>query len=127
MNPFAVIIALAIEFSLPLLPVPGSFVMALVQTTAGIFLVGLGSGLYLIAHLGPGPRDGLMTGLQRLTRLPIALVRAGLEISVVLVGWTLGGTVGPGTLLFALGIGPAVSLGLYLVARVSKAPLVPQL
>lgn len=122
----AVIIALAIEFSLPFLPVPGSVVMALVQTTAGILLVGLGSGLYLIAHLGPGPRDGLMTGLQRLTRLPIALVRAGLEISVVLVGWTLGGTVGPGTLLFALGIGPAVSLGLFLVAKVSKAPLVPQ-
>ena len=72
---------------------------------------------YLIANLGPGPRDGLMTGIQRITNFPIAAVRAGIEITVVSIGWYLGGTVGVGTLLFAFGIGPAVALGLYLVGK----------
>ena len=80
-------------------------------------MVGLGSGFYLIANLGPGPRDGLMTGLQRKTNLPIALVRALMEITVVSIGWYLGGTVGIGTLLFAFGVGPAVALGLFLVNK----------
>ena len=82
-----------------------------------VLLVGLGSGFYLIANLGPGPRDGLMTGIQRITNFPIAAVRAGIEITVVSIGWYLGGTVGVGTLLFAFGIGPAVALGLYLVGK----------
>jgi len=81
-------------------------------------LVGLGSGFYLIANLGPGPRDGLMTGLQWKTNLPIALIRVFLEITVVSIGWYLGGTVGIGTLLFAFGVGPAVALGLYLVNNI---------
>ena len=74
--------------------------------------------IYLIANWGPGPRDGLMTGLQRKTNLPIALVRAFLEISVVSIGWYLGGIVGIGTLLFAFGIGPAVALGLFIVNKI---------
>ena len=78
-----------------------------------LLVTGLGGAIYLIANLGPGPRDGLMTGLQELTGLPIAWVRAGLEVSVVVIGFGLGGTVGLGTLLFAFGIGPAVALGLY--------------
>ena len=57
-----------------------------------VLLVGLGSGFYLIANLGPGPRDGLMTGIQRITNFPIAAVRAGIEITVVSIGWYLGGT-----------------------------------
>ena len=81
------------------------------------FIVGLGSGIYLIANLGPGPRDGLMTGLTKKTNLPIALVRSFLEVSAVLIGWYLGGTVGIGTLIFAFGIGPTVALGLYLVDK----------
>ena len=81
-------------------------------------LVGLGSGIYLIANLGPGPRDGLMTGLTRVTNLPIAFVRASIAISVVLIGWYLGGTVGIGTLIFAFGIGPAVAASLYLVNKI---------
>ena len=85
-----------------------------------VFFVGLGSGFYLIANLGPGPRDGLMTGLQKKTNLPIALVRAFLEISAVSIGWYLGGTVGIGTLLFAFGIGPAVALGLTIVNKLFK-------
>ena len=113
----AVIISAAIEFSLPYLPQPELYLFKFVETVIGILLVGLGSGLYLIANLGPGPRDGLMTGLQRVTDLPVAWVRTGIELIAVVCGWFLGGVVGLGTLLFALGIGPAVSLGLYLVSR----------
>jgi len=117
----AIIISAAIEFSLPHLPHPELFVFKFVQTLVGILLVGLGSGLYLIANLGPGPRDGLMTGIQRVTNFPVAWVRMGIEIVAVTLGWFLGGVAGLGTLLFAVGIGPAVSLGLYLVSGFSKA------
>ena len=82
-----------------------------------VIIVGVGSGFYLIANLGPGPRDGLMTGLQQKTNFPIALVRAFLEITVVSIGWYLGGTFGIGTLIFAFGVGPTVALGLYLVDK----------
>ena len=67
-----------------------------------MLIVGLGGGIYLVANLGAGPRDGLMIGLQQKTNLPIALVRGVLEITVMSVGWYLGGTVGVGTLMFAL-------------------------
>ena len=92
----------------------------LIVGSVGVVLVGFGSGIYLTANLGPGPRDGLMTGLQRVTQYPIAWVRVCIEVSVVVVGWVLGGTVGVGTLLFAFGIGPAVALGLHLVAKINK-------
>jgi len=109
----AVIISLAIEFSLPYLPSSEVYALQILETTVGILLVGFGSGIYLIANLGPGPRDGLMTGLQRVSRQPVARVRTAIEITVVFFGWLLGGTVGLGTLMFAFGIGPAVSMGLY--------------
>ena len=80
----------------------------------------LGSGIYIIANLGPAPRDGLMTGLTKKTQLPIALIRATLEISAVISRWYLGGTVGFGTIIFAFGIGPAVALGIYIVDKVTK-------
>ena len=83
-----------------------------------VLLTGLGGGIYLIANLGAGPRDGLMVGLQIKTNLPIAAVRAAMEITVVCIGWYLGGTVGIGTLLFAFGIGPCVALGLFLVNKI---------
>ena len=83
-----------------------------------MLIVGLGGGIYLVANLGAGPRDGLMVGLQKKTNLPIALVRGAIEITVMSVGWYLGGIVGLGTLLFAFGIGPAVALGLYLVGKI---------
>ena len=76
--------------------------------------------MYLIANLGPGPRDGLMTGLQKKTNAPIALVRVCIEIIVVLLGWFLGGIFGIGTLIFAIGIGPSVALGLKLIKVLSK-------
>ena len=113
----AVIIAAAIELFLPYLPVPESYGLKIVESAIGILMVGFGSGLYLVAHLGPGPRDGLMTGLTKLTNLPIALVRSFLEISAVFAGWYLGGTVGVGTLIFAFGVGPCVALGLFLVNK----------
>ena len=73
--------------------------------------------MYLIANLGPGPRDGLMTGLQRISDFPIAWVRSGIELTVVLIGWILGGIVGIGTLVFAFGIGPSVAISIYLLAK----------
>ncbi|NKB32202.1 MAG: hypothetical protein GKR91_03810 [Pseudomonadales bacterium] len=117
----AVIIAAAIEISLPYLPSPENYAMKIVETALGILMVGFGSGLYLIAHLGAGPRDGLMTGLQRVSGLPIAWVRTSIEITAVAFGWVLGGTVGVGTVMFALGIGPAVSIGLFTVHRFSQS------
>ncbi len=112
-----IIIAAMIDFSIIFIETPASYVGQLTMAVVAVLLVGLGSGIYLIANLGPGPRDGLMTGIQRKTNLPIATVRAFLEITVVTIGWYLGGTVGVGTLLFAFGIGPAVALGLFIVKK----------
>ena len=94
-----------------------SFFFELLLVLAGILLVGFGTAMYLIANLGPGPRDGLMTGLQKKTNAPIALVRTSIEVVVVLLGWFLGGIVGVGTLLYALGIGSAVAIFLYLFSK----------
>ena len=113
----AVIIALMIDISLSFIETPSTYFSQMLMAIFAVLLVGLGSGFYLIANLGPGPRDGLMTGLQKKTNLPIASVRAFLEISVVSIGWYLGGTVGIGTLLFAFGVGPSVALGLYIVHK----------
>ena len=112
-----IIIAGMIDITLSFFDAPSSIWMKYFLAFFSVLLVGLGSGIYLIANLGPGPRDGLMTGLTKLTNLPIALVRAFLEISAVLAGWYLGGTVGAGTLIFAFGIGPCVALGLFLVNK----------
>jgi hypothetical protein len=116
----ALIIAAVIGLSLPFLPTPTSGLLQVIESVVGIMLIGLGSAMYLIAKLGPGPRDGLMTGLQRLTGFPIASVRTVIEIAVLSAGWLLGGAVGFGTLLFAFGVGPALSVGLMLVLWVSK-------
>ena len=113
----AIIIAVMIDVCLNFVQTPDTFIAKILLAFFSVFLVGLGSGFYLIANLGPGPRDGLMTGLQRKTNLPIALVRVLMEITVVSIGWYLGGTAGIGTLLFAFGVGPAVALGLFLVNK----------
>ena len=113
-----IIIAGMIDITLSFFDTPSSIWMKYFLAFFSVLLVGLGSGIYLVANLGPGPRDGLMTGLTKLTNLPIALVRAFLEISAVLAGWYLGGTVGAGTLIFAFGIGPCVALGLFLVNKI---------
>ena len=113
----AVIIAVMIDVCIKYVPTPDNYIYQLMLGIAAVLIVGFGGGIYLIANLGAGPRDGLMIGLQKKTNLPIAIVRAFLEISVVSIGWYLGGTVGLGTLLFAFGIGPAVALGLFIVDK----------
>ena len=113
----ALIIALMIDLCIKFVPTPSNYFDQLILALISVVTVGIGGAIYLVSNLGAGPRDGLMIGLQKKTNLPIALVRAILEISVVSIGWYLGGTVGAGTLLFAFGIGPCVALGLYLVDK----------
>ena len=112
-----VLISIIIDLSTPILPYPKSFLFQIIQSIIAVFIVGLGSGFYLTANLGPGPRDGLMTGLQNLTNQPIALIRTVIEVSAVCLGFYLGGIVGIGTLLFAFGIGPSVSIGIFIVIK----------
>ena len=113
----ALIIAIMIDLCIKYVPTPSNYIYQLLLAVISVILVGIGGGIYLVSNLGAGPRDGLMIGLQKLTNFPIAVVRGTLEISVVSIGWYLGGTVGIGTLLFAFGIGPCVALGLYLVDK----------
>ena len=113
----ALIIALMIDFCIKFIPTPSNYFYQLTLAIVSVISVGIGGGIYLVSNLGAGPRDGLMVGLKKLTNFPIAAVRGTLEISVVSVGWYLGGTVGIGTILFAFGIGPCVALGLFLVNR----------
>ncbi len=115
-----ILISIVIDLTIPILPYPKSFSFQIIQSVVAVFVVGLGSGFYLTANLGPGPRDGLMTGLQNLTNQPIALIRTIIEVSAVGVGFYLGGIVGIGTLLFAFGIGPTVSLGIFIVMKYFK-------
>ena len=115
-----ILISIVIDLTIPILPYPKSFLLQIVQSVLAVFVVGLGSGFYLTANLGPGPRDGLMTGLQNLTNQPIALIRTIIEVSAVGIGFYLGGIVGIGTLLFAFGIGPTVSLGIFIVMKYFK-------
>ena len=114
------IIAGTIDLTLPYLPSPIEYPSQVLQAAIGIMTIGLGSGFYLTANLGPGPRDGLMVGLQRITDLPIITVRTALELMVVVTGWLMGGLVGLGTIMFVFGIGPAVAGGLYFVGVLFK-------
>ena len=114
------IIAGTIDLTLPYLPSPNEYPNQVLQAAIGIMTIGLGSGFYLTANLGPGPRDGLMVGLQRITDLPIITVRTALELMVVITGWFMGGLAGLGTIMFVFGIGPAVAGGLYLVGVLFK-------
>jgi uncharacterized membrane protein YczE len=113
----ALIIGLMIDVCIKFVPTPENYFYQIFLAFIAILTVGLGGGIYLVSNLGAGPRDGLMIGLQKKTKLPIAVVRATLEITVMSIGWYLGGTVGVGTLLFAFGIGPAVALSLYIVVK----------
>ncbi len=116
----AIIISIMIDVCIKFVPTPENYLYQIILAVLAVLTVGIGGGIYLVANLGPGPRDGLMVGLQKKTNLPIAAVRALLEISAVSIGWFLGGTVGIGTLLFAFGIGPAVALGLFLTGKIFK-------
>ena len=116
----AIIIASAIDLTLPYLPQPDDITFKIIQACFGILVVGLGSGIYLCSNLGPGPRDGLMIGLQKQTNASLPAIRTIIELLAVISGWLLGGVVGIGTILFVFGIGPCVGIGLTLVEKVSK-------
>lgn len=111
----AVLVGVALDATVGLAGGPHPPALRVVLLLGGVALVALGSGVYLGVALGPGPRDGLMTGLHRRTGLPLAGVRAGIEVSALVLGALLGGTWGVGTLVFALTIGPGVVLALRLV------------
>jgi uncharacterized membrane protein YczE len=119
----AVVIAVAIDAMLRVLPQPHAEVGRLVVVLAAIACIGIGSGLYLTTWLGPGPRDGWMTGLARRTGVPIATVRLSIELTALLSGWLLDGRVGLGTVVFALTIGYAVSLAMAALGKLSSSGL----
>jgi len=103
-----VVIGLAVDAALAVLVTPSGLAAKAGLLVGGLVLNGLAGGLYIGSQLGPGPRDGLMTGLALRTGASIRLVRTGLELTVLAVGWLLGGPVGIGTVLYALAIGPLV-------------------
>jgi uncharacterized membrane protein YczE len=105
-----VVIGLAVDATLGLLSAPEGLLARAAMLVAGVVLNGLAGGLYIGSQLGPGPRDGLMTGLAARTGWSLRLVRTGIEVTVLAVGWLLGGTVGLGMVLYAVSIGPLVHL-----------------
>ena len=110
-------IALFIEIGIHIFPAQEDYFLGVIFALIGIALVGAGSALYITCGLGPGPRDGAMTGLHRVTGIRVSRVRLAIEVTVLSAGWALGGTVGLGTLLFALLIGNSVAISLGLLAR----------
>jgi uncharacterized membrane protein YczE len=106
----ALVVGLATDAALLLLAAPEALAAQVVLMVAGVVLNGLATALYIGAQLGPGPRDGLMTGLVRRTGWSVRGVRTSIEVTVVAVGWSLGGVVGIGTVVYALAIGPLVQL-----------------
>jgi uncharacterized membrane protein YczE len=115
-----VVIAAAIQIGVTFFPQSNSFVIAIFYCLIGISLVGIGSAFYITCGLGSGPRDGLMTAIHTRSGIRIGRVRLGIEALVLVLGATLGGTVGVGTLLFALFIGQSIAISLGVVARVTS-------
>jgi uncharacterized membrane protein YczE len=109
------LVGTSMQFVLWLVPPIDHLAAQIGMLVGGILLVALASGLYIGAHFGPGPRDGLMTGMHARLGWPIWACRASVEITVLIVGWMLGGTVGVGTVLFAVTIGPLVHIALPLL------------
>ena len=115
------LVGTSMQATLAVFPAVDGFALQLIAFVAGMVLVAVASGLYIGADFGPGPRDGLMTGLHARFGWPIWAARLGVEASVLLAGWILGGTVGIGTIIFALGIGPLVHRTLPLFDRRRRA------
>ena len=115
-----IIISLFIEIATNIFPKQENIVLGVIFTLLGIAMVGIGSSLYITCGLGPGPRDGAMTGLHQRTGVRVGRVRLGLEVVVSIVGALLGGTLGLGTLLFALLIGQSVAISFGLLARLTS-------
>lgn len=116
------VIAVTVDLALALIPAPGGLPARIALMAGGIVLNGVASAAYVGARLGPGPRDGLMTGLAARTGGSLRLVRTGIEVTVLAAGWLLGGTVGVGTVLYALAIGPLTQLFLPFVVVREPAP-----
>ncbi|MEU4012161.1 hypothetical protein [Streptomyces pseudogriseolus] len=110
------VIGVAMDATLAVVPDAHGLAVRVALMAAGIVLNGAATGLYIAARFGPGPRDGLMTGLNRRTGLSVRLVRTAIEITVVVTGFVLGGTVGVGTVLYAVAIGPLAQLFLRVFA-----------
>ena len=128
------LVGTSLQLTLPALSTPDSYFLGILMFLGGTGLVGLGSGLYIGANFGPGPRDGLMTGINARWGWPIWVARTVVEISVLIVGVLLGGSIGLGTLLFAVLIGPACQLALAIfdpqrrkAAKTAKASGLPNL
>jgi uncharacterized membrane protein YczE len=115
-----VLIASFIQIGIAIFPLQSTHLSGVIFDLAGIALVGIGSALYITCGLGPGPRDGAMTGIHQATGVRVGRVRLGIEVTVLAVGWLMGGTVGIGTLLFALLIGHSVAISLGIVARLTS-------
>ncbi len=116
------LVGTSLQLALGILPHPDVFWLQALMLVAGVVLVAAASGLYIGANFGPGPRDGLMTGLHGRFGWPIWACRLAVEGSVLVLGWLLGGTVGIGTVVFALGIGPLVHIAMPLLATPRSAP-----
>lgn len=112
-----VVIAISVDTSLALLPELDAMAVRIPVMLSAVVLNAIATVLYIGAGLGPGPRDGLMTGLVARTGLSVRLVRTGIEVAVLATGWLLGGTVGVGTVVYALGIGPLIQLVMRLAPR----------
>jgi uncharacterized membrane protein YczE len=118
-----VVLGLVADATLAIVRTPGPLVLRVALMLSGVVLNGIAGGAYIGAGLGPGPRDGLMTGLVRRTGRSIRLIRTGIEGSVVLAGWLLGGTLGVATIVYALGIGPLLHVFVPLLAIPDRAPI----
>lgn len=120
------VIAGSLQLTVWLVPKPAT-ALAFGYVFVAIALIGIGSGFYLTCNLGPGPRDGWMTGIHERTGWPVAWIRLAIEVTVLSIGWLLGGTVGFGTVAFAVLVGPSVGYGLMLAGRVGRVAGAPQM
>ncbi|HEY3316001.1 MAG TPA: hypothetical protein VGL40_12085 [Bacillota bacterium] len=109
-----------VQFLLRAVPDPVSLPARAASLLAGVLLYGVGTALYISSGLGIGPRDGLMVGLTRKSGLPVGLIRNGVDLTVSLAGWRLGGPLGLGTLVSAILVGPTVQLSLAVIARLAR-------
>lgn len=115
-----VVIATAIEIGVTYFPVAANYPIGILYDFLGIALVGIGSALYITCGLGPGPRDGLMTSLHKISGVRVGRIRLLIEGGAFLTGWLLGGRFGLGTILFGLFIGQSVAIGLGVVSRITS-------
>jgi len=126
-----VFVGIFIDLNLPFVPAADGWVAGLVYYLAGIGMAGFSTGMYMGARLGNGPRDGLMVGLSSLRGIPVRRVRTAIELFALAGGWAMGGTIGVGTVLFAVTIGPATQVGLQLFGALPRpersAALAPRL